>query len=1322
MAKKIQKSEIAEDDIFGLIRKSADETIVILDKLSASLNETAEAVKKSIGGAKFDSTKAIDNFVKSTQKANKISVEAKKIEQQRMKVIAERNKAMQQQQKRMQEVEKTKQQALRTEQQELRNKEQLRKANERQNKAIQDQNSAYKQLVIKTREQKRESQELAARLLKLEQTGKKNSAEWRKTATAYREVTAAAKKGDKALKKIDSTVGDNFRNIGNYKSALKGLGSTLLALGGGMSLVSGIRNVAGIVTKFDQAQGDLLAISGKTKEELAGLTEQAKELGATTQFSATQITEMQIELAKLGFTSEQITQSTKAVANFAAATGAAIPEAAALAGSALRAFRLDATEMERVVSTLGVATTKSALDFSALNNGLSTIAPVAAAFGFSIEDTTALLGQLANAGFDASTSATATRNILLNLADANGDLAKELGRPIRSADDLAGALKELDERGIDLAESLELTDKRSVAAFQTFIGGADTLVDLRDSITDVNDELEAMAEKRLDTISGQFTLLESAWEGFVLAANEGSGIGETIKNVIGFMAKNLDVLLSTLGRLIVAWGTYKAALLVVKAVTWATTGGFKTMLASMMSSIKGLNIFSKATKGAATQLTLMQRTMNAIPFLAIVGMIIQMVNAMIDLGNATAYAKNQQKLLDDAKEQSAAFTGKLLEEERKAYDERLRQLDNELRLRKANGESAKKIDEERVKREKEIADESTKNIQKTIDLERDKLAEILVFNDKLRESKGNLAGASQEEMKLYNKLKEAAKEAGVAFRFGDDASIRESNFKKLQQFSETYSATLQNNIVALASERKEYEKYVEDREIARAELLASQKQENLERSKVTGALKDHVTEMKSEVDLAERLVELANERLKVEEDLRKVLSERGVKAQEKDIEAEFQAQKTLVENTGYMETDALDELIRVKGEMLKEARKKETDFEISSLNNEFAQKYAKLRENLESERMVRLNAQKKTLDENLKIAKDDVAKQQEARDKYTQALLDVETNYQNELANIKQSELAESQIISDKIVLAKEQEKNDLLDIQTEIGQETVAANDELIALQESYWQTQNTNAKTGAQSVTDMEKQMWKERVEIAQFATDLLIMQSDKRIAQLEKEIQAAEKQSDFLRQLAANGNIDAKESLAEQQRIADEAARKKAIAERKKQQLEFANTAFQTYGAKVEAGSQNPLGETLRDLTVLQQAVAAFVPAFLEGTEDTGSNGRGVDGKGGFHAILHPNERVMTKEQNKKVGPLDNEALADIAWRYQNGKLISASSDESIGGAWESMAVLKQLKSLEDTIKNKPEHDLNVEHVVQGAMNIVRTTKTGRDVVYNRYKVKA
>ena len=93
-------------------------------------------------------------------------------------------------------------------------------------------------------------------------------------------------------------------------------------------MFTALRGATGIVVDFDQAVADLGAVSSTaTEEELSKLTKQAKELGATTQFSATQITEMQIELSKLGFEAKQNEQSTTAVSNFAAATGAEIPAA-----------------------------------------------------------------------------------------------------------------------------------------------------------------------------------------------------------------------------------------------------------------------------------------------------------------------------------------------------------------------------------------------------------------------------------------------------------------------------------------------------------------------------------------------------------------------------------------------------------------------------------------------------------------------------------------------------------------------------------------------------------------------------------------------------------------------------------------------------------------------------------------------------------------------------------------------------------------------------------------------------------------------------------
>jgi len=221
---------------------------------------------------------------------------------------------------------------------------------------------------------------------------------------------------------------------------------------------------------------------------------------------------------------------------FAQATGSDLPEAAALAGAALRMFGAETSETERYVSAMAVATTKSALSFSYLQTAMPIVGPVAKAFNFQIEDTLALLGKLADAGFDASMSATATRNILLNLADGSGELAKALGGPVNTLPELVAGLKKLKAQGVDLNTTLELTDKRSVAAFNAFLTAADKIVPLREQITGVTSELNDMASTMGDNVQGAIAGLSSAWEAFMLSFMNSTG---PAKSFLDFLAKGI---------------------------------------------------------------------------------------------------------------------------------------------------------------------------------------------------------------------------------------------------------------------------------------------------------------------------------------------------------------------------------------------------------------------------------------------------------------------------------------------------------------------------------------------------------------------------------------------------------------------------------------------------------------------------------------------------------------------------------------------------------------------------------------------------------------
>lgn len=372
------------------------------------------------------------------------------------------------------------------------------------------------------------------------------------TIGAYREeIKAAASeilKGNISLKNM----GDLAKSTGGFLkssmgaglsevkvgvgSMIKGMVGAQLVMKGLQMLLSGVKQGINTIIEFEAANSKLAAILGTTSNKIKDLTVDAQRLGAATKYTASEATNLQIELAKLGFTRKEILQSTEGILKFAQATGADLPESAALAGAALRMFDADTKETDRYVSAMAVSTTKSALSFSYLATALPIVGPVAKAFNFTIEDTLALVGKLADAGFDASSAATATRNIFLNLADSNGKLAKALGKPVKTLPELVDGLKSLKEKGVDLNTTLELTDKRSVAAFNAFLTAADKILPLREQITGVENELGDMAKTMGDNVQGAIASLSSAWEALALSFSNSKG---WMKEVVDWLANRI---------------------------------------------------------------------------------------------------------------------------------------------------------------------------------------------------------------------------------------------------------------------------------------------------------------------------------------------------------------------------------------------------------------------------------------------------------------------------------------------------------------------------------------------------------------------------------------------------------------------------------------------------------------------------------------------------------------------------------------------------------------------------------------------------------------
>ena len=337
---------------------------------------------------------------------------------------------------------------------------------------------------------------------------------WVRLGLKKDEFTAGLDSAEKESQSFSQRVGNAFNGLATKVAALT---VAFAAIGRGIG--EAVRNIA----QFERANSELAAVLGTTLKGVEGLSKSAKDLGRTSEFTASEVTQLQIALARLGFDTGQIESMQSSVLKFALAMGTDLGSAAEFTGAALRAFGLEANDTQYLLDVMSKSTTLSALNFSKLQTSISTVAPIAKSFGLNIQETSAFLGILANNGFDASSAATALRNILLNLADSNGKLAQGIGHTARTFPEIIAAFKELRDKGVDVSAVLDMTDKRSAAAAIALIESAEAADELKRSLDGADGSLNTMSDTMSDNVIGSVKALQSAWEGLTLAFEGSKG-------------------------------------------------------------------------------------------------------------------------------------------------------------------------------------------------------------------------------------------------------------------------------------------------------------------------------------------------------------------------------------------------------------------------------------------------------------------------------------------------------------------------------------------------------------------------------------------------------------------------------------------------------------------------------------------------------------------------------------------------------------------------------------------------------------------------------
>lgn len=342
------------------------------------------------------------------------------------------------------------------------------------------------------------------------------------------------------------------------------------------TLVAGVRTLA----NFSQEMSTVRAITNATASEFVALRDEAKNLGATTRYSATQAGEAMKFLARAGFDASQVLKTVPDTLKLAQAGALDLGRAADIASNILTGFRGNVSEATRVIDVLALAANSANTDVSQLGDAMKYVAPVAAGMGIELEETTAAAMALSNAGMQATMAGTGLRRILSELESPAGKSQKILRSLGLTAADvkvshvgLTNALKALAAAGMDTGMALEFFGDRGGPAFEILSSSIGQVEVFTKNLNNAAGTVDRISEVMDDNLNGALLAVKSSIEALVLSFGDlGAESSLTmffrgLASGIRAVAKNLGKLTSIVTTGAAAWAAYFVA---IKAQTFVT--------------------------------------------------------------------------------------------------------------------------------------------------------------------------------------------------------------------------------------------------------------------------------------------------------------------------------------------------------------------------------------------------------------------------------------------------------------------------------------------------------------------------------------------------------------------------------------------------------------------------------------------------------------------------------------------------------------------------------------------------------------------------------
>lgn len=300
---------------------------------------------------------------------------------------------------------------------------------------------------------------------------------------------------------------------------------------------------------FQAGMNQVAAVSGATGKQLTELKDQAKLLGETTQFSATQAAEGMGFLAQAGFEANEILAAMPKTLELAAASQMSLGDTADTVSNILAGYNLEVKDLGRVNDVLVKAFTSSNTNLQQLGEAMKFAGPIASAAGVGFEEAAAALGLMGNAGIQASMAGTSLRGAIAKSLSPTTEVAakmKALGLNFKDAKGkllpLVDIIRQLGPHAKDAGLLMEIFGLRAGPAMAALIGqGADKLQEFTDQLKNAGGTSARIAAVQMAGFNGAMKEMKSAFEGVLIALGE-SGMIDLFTDLAKSMAANLRAL------------------------------------------------------------------------------------------------------------------------------------------------------------------------------------------------------------------------------------------------------------------------------------------------------------------------------------------------------------------------------------------------------------------------------------------------------------------------------------------------------------------------------------------------------------------------------------------------------------------------------------------------------------------------------------------------------------------------------------------------------------------------------------------------------------